>query len=161
KEARSKKELFGDDIAYTVDNRVIASSFAVGDGEGAKEDTDRAQELSRMVFGNNSAAAAAIAANKVSDVFDVRVRGEDYLAVAAPMQGNSVQKSAGVLILRSTTQALKPVASAGTSVVLLGGLALLVALAASLLTARRFLGPLDQLETGVAEVINGNLDYAF
>jgi hypothetical protein len=29
------------------------------------------------------------------------------------------------------------------------------------MTAKRFIGPLDQIELGVAEVINGNIDYTF
>jgi hypothetical protein len=36
-----------------------------------------------------------------------------------------------------------------------------VALGASVLTAKRFIAPLDQIELGVAEVINGNIDYTF
>jgi hypothetical protein len=31
----------------------------------------------------------------------------------------------------------------------------------TVLTARRFIGPLDKIELGVADVINGNIDYSF
>jgi hypothetical protein len=47
------------------------------------------------------------------------------------------------------------------NIVLLGGLAVIIVLAATVLTSRRFLAPLDQIELGVAEVINGNIDYTF
>jgi hypothetical protein len=40
-------------------------------------------------------------------------------------------------------------------------LAIVVALMASVMTAKRFMRPLDQIELGVAEVINGNIDYTF
>jgi HAMP domain-containing protein len=38
---------------------------------------------------------------------------------------------------------------------------MLVAIGAVVLTAMRFLQPLDSIETGVSEVINGNRDYSF
>jgi hypothetical protein len=46
-------------------------------------------------------------------------------------------------------------------VFVLGFVALLVAVGAAVLTAMRFLEPLDRIETGVAEVINGNREVAF
>jgi hypothetical protein len=162
KEARAKKSDFGVEVAYALENRVVASSFvAEGEGENAKEDVERAKELSASVFQPGSPVGSALGADKVSPVFPVRVRGEDFLGIAAPLPGNSVNKTGSVILLKSLTQAVKPVAQAGTLVLAFGALALLVALGASVLTARRFLGPLDQLETGVAEVINGNLEYMF
>ena len=44
---------------------------------------------------------------------------------------------------------------------MLGIIGMLVAVGATVLTAMRFLSPLDRIETGVAEVINGNRDYSF
>ena len=43
----------------------------------------------------------------------------------------------------------------------MGLIAILVALGAAVLTAKRFIGPLDKIELGVAEIINGNIDYTF
>jgi hypothetical protein len=37
----------------------------------------------------------------------------------------------------------------------------LIVIAAATLTAKRFVAPLDKIELGVAEVINGNIDYTF
>jgi len=162
KEARAKKELFGTEVAYTLDNRVVATSFvAGGEGDAAKEDVERAKELSASVFQAGSPALAAFGAEKPSDIFPVKVRAEEYLAVVAPLPGNAVSKTGGVILLQSLTQALKPVGTAGATVLIFGVLALLTAVGASVLTARRFLSPLDQVEGGVAEVINGNLDYEF
>ena len=42
-----------------------------------------------------------------------------------------------------------------------GILAILVLLGAVVLTAQRFIKPLDKIELGVAEIINGNIDYQF
>jgi hypothetical protein len=46
-------------------------------------------------------------------------------------------------------------------VFVLGLVGLLVAVGAAVLTAMRFLSPLDRIETGVAEVINGNREVIF
>src|SRR4029079_17444639 len=40
-------------------------------------------------------------------------------------------------------------------------LAILVLLGAVVMTSSRFIKPLDQIELGVAEIINGNIDYQF
>ena len=40
-------------------------------------------------------------------------------------------------------------------------LAILVLLGAVVMTAQRFIKPLDKIELGVAEIINGNIDYQF
>ena len=49
----------------------------------------------------------------------------------------------------------------GLKVIGFGVLAILVALGASVMTAVRFIKPLDKIELGVAEIINGNIDYQF
>ena len=49
----------------------------------------------------------------------------------------------------------------GTKLIGFGLLAILVLLGAVVLTSARFIKPLDQIELGVAEIINGNIDYQF
>ena len=51
--------------------------------------------------------------------------------------------------------------SQGIRILLLGLLAVIVALVAAAMTARRFIAPLDKIELGVAEIINTNIDYTF
>jgi hypothetical protein len=53
------------------------------------------------------------------------------------------------------------VSSVGVKVIGLGILAILVLLGAVVLTSLRFIKPLDKIELGVAEIINGNIDYQF
>jgi nitrogen fixation/metabolism regulation signal transduction histidine kinase len=89
------------------------------------------------------------------------LRGEEFRAMASSLPGNSINKTTGIVALKSVDAAMAPVGRAGGLVLVLGVLCLLVALGASVMTARRFLGPLDHVEAGVAEVINGNLDYSF
>jgi hypothetical protein len=160
REAREKAREFGTDVAYLVDGRIVTTSLTVA-GEAEKEDAERGAELGRIVFGSGSPVQAALAKAEPGDSFTINVRGEEFLAVAASLPGNSNNKTTGLVALKSLTVAMAPVGRAGGLVLLLGVLCLLVALGAGVMTARRFLGPLDHIEAGVAEVINGNLDYSF
>src|SRR5437762_9147868 len=56
---------------------------------------------------------------------------------------------------------MEPVSGAGVKVIGFGILAILVALGAAVMTSLRFIKPLDKIELGVAEIINGNIDYQF
>jgi hypothetical protein len=81
--------------------------------------------------------------------------------VAAPLLGNAFDKTSGVVTLASISDALEPVSAVGLKVFGLGALAILVLLGAVVMTAQRFMRPLDKIELGVAEIINGNIDYQF
>jgi len=77
------------------------------------------------------------------------------------MPGNFADKTSGFAILASLTDGMSRVQSEGMKVLLLGLLAVFVALVVAAMTARRFIGPLDKIELGVAEIINTNIDYTF
>jgi hypothetical protein len=77
------------------------------------------------------------------------------------MPGNFADKTSGFVILASRTEGLSKLQMSGTKVVYLGMVAMLVVLVGVAMTARRFVKPLDQIELGVGEVINGNIDYSF
>ncbi len=87
--------------------------------------------------------------------------GREYAAVAAPLHGNAFDKTSGVVTLKSISDALDAVSSVGMKLIGFGVLAILVMLGAAMLTAQRFIQPLDKIELGVAEIINGNIDYQF
>jgi len=91
----------------------------------------------------------------------VTIEGRDFAAVVAPIPGNFADKTSGFVVLASLSDGAADVRAAGMKVLLLGLLAIVMALVASVLTARRFIAPLDEIELGVAEVINGNIDYTF
>jgi HAMP domain-containing protein len=87
--------------------------------------------------------------------------GVEYAVVAAPSPGNVADKTSGFVVLASISEGMAGVQAAGMKVIWLGLLAIVVALAASVMTARRFIRPLDEIELGVAEVINGNIDHTW
>src|SRR5207244_1726717 len=97
--------------------KVVASSFvASGEGDSAREDVERAKELAQGVFRPGSVATAALGGDKPSEVFPVQLRGEEFVAVVAPLPGNAISKTAGVILLKSLSQAQKPSIQAGVAV---------------------------------------------
>jgi hypothetical protein len=66
-----------------------------------------------------------------------------------------------VVLATSLTDAVERTAPLGAKLLGLGLFGILVTIGAVVLTAKRFIRPLDQIELGVAEIINGNIDYTF
>jgi len=161
RDAQSKRDLVGADVAYYFDGKVQTSSFTEGDLENGKEDGNRTQALSGPLFGqgNNKPGLDAIAKGTATDIFPVSLDGHEYEAIAAPFYPG--EKHAGVVVLRTLAPGEAQARAAGAKVLVLGGLGLLIAIIASVMTAKRFINPLDKIELGVAEVINGNIDYTF
>jgi hypothetical protein len=89
------------------------------------------------------------------------IDGQPYSVVVAPLRGNFADKTSGVVLASSFADANAKVRDLGMKVLALGLIAIIVALGAGVLTAKRFIAPLDKIELGVAEIINGNIDYTF
>jgi nitrogen fixation/metabolism regulation signal transduction histidine kinase len=96
-----------------------------------------------------------------TELFHFLLDGHEYAAVAAPLYGNAFDKTSGVAVLSSVSDKMDRVAGVGVKIIGFGVLAILVALGAAVMTAIRFIKPLDKIELGVAEIINGNIDYTF
>ena len=163
RDAQSKSELLGSEVAYFHNGKVHTSSFiSEGTGENAKEDGNKTQALNAILFQSPEAwGKQAVQKGTKSDLFHLTLDGREFAAVAAPLQGNAFDKTSGVVVLGSISDQLDSVSGAGIKVIGLGLLAILVAVAASVMTAVRFIKPLDKIELGVAEIINGNIDYTF
>jgi hypothetical protein len=163
RDAQVKHDLLGTEVAYFHNGKVHTSSFiSEGTGENAKEDGNKTQALNASLFGSGEAwGNKALAKNAPTELFQVSVDGRDYAAVVAPLQGNAHDKTSGFVVMKSISEALEPVQGVGLKIIGFGILAILVALGASVMTAVRFIKPLDKIELGVAEIINGNIDYQF
>lgn len=162
RDAQSKRDLVGADVAYYFDGKVQTSSFTEGDLENGKEDGNRTQALSSPLFlapSGSKPGLEAISKGTATDIFAVSLDGHEYEAIAAPFYPG--EKHAGVVVLRTLAPGEAQAHTAGGKVLLLGGLGILIAIFASVMTAKRFINPLDKIELGVAEVINGNIDYTF
>ena len=163
RDAQVKRDLLGTEVAYFHNGKVHTSSFvAEGTGENAKEDGNKTQSLNAVLFGSpQSAGQQALQKGAPTEILHIVVDGQDYAAVAAPLHGNAFDKTSGVVTLASVSNAMEAVSAVGTKLWGFGVLAIVVLLGAVVLTALRFIKPLDKIELGVAEIINGNIDYQF
>jgi hypothetical protein len=158
--AQANRDLLDAEIGFFHAGKVYASSF-VSNADKDKEDVTKSQALNNLIFGGEKWAEQALQKGAPSSVKDVHIDGREFAAVIAPMPGNFADKTSGFVVLASVSEGLAGVSAAGGKVLGLGIIAILVALVASALTAKRFISPLDKIELGVAEVINGNIDYTF
>ncbi len=158
--ARSNRDLLDTEIGFFHDGKVHASSF-VSSVDKSKEDVGKSQALSALLFSGEQLAQSALKNGAPTTVASWTNEAVEYAVVAAPEPGNFADKTNGFVVLASLSDGLADVHAAGMKVIWFGVLAIVVALVASVMTARRFIAPLDKIELGVAEVINGNIDYTF
>jgi hypothetical protein len=163
RDAQLKHDLLGTEVAYFHDGKVHTSSFvAEGIGDSAKEDGNRTQALNAVLFTlGDKPGQQAVQKQAATELFHFLLDGHEYAAVAAPLFGNAFDKTSGVVLMNSTSSEMDKVSGVGFKIIGFGVLAILVALGAAVMTALRFIKPLDQIELGVAEIINGNIDYTF
>jgi len=163
RDAQLKHDLLGTEVAYFHDGKVHTSSFVSGgQGEAAKEDGNKTQALNAILFQSaDKPGQVALQTGAPTEILHFNVDGEEYAGIAAPLLGNAFDKTSGVIVLESISDQMERVAGIGFKVLGFGILAILVALGAAVMTAVRFIKPLDKIELGVAEIINGNIDYTF
>ena len=152
-DASSDRDKMGSEVAYFLDGKVQASSFKKEGGESTQE-----KDLSAQLFPNYATAAAG---GEMTKLFKVTLQGDEFLAAAGPLPGNMTKSASGYVVLSSLSQMRAPFEMVRWWIIILGLVGLLAAVAAAVMTAMRFLVPLDSIERGVAEVINGNRDYQF
>jgi hypothetical protein len=163
RDAQLKRDLLGADVGYFHDGKMATSSFvSEGAGDSAKEDGNKTQALNTVLFQSAEKwGQHAVGKGAPTELFHLSLDGREYAAMAAPLQGNAFSKTSGVIILKSLSDLIEPVNDTGFKLIAFGVLAIFVALGASVMTALRFIKPLDKIELGVAEIINGNIDYMF
>ena len=154
-EAAADCDKLGTEVAFFLDGKIRASSFSKQGGQSAEE-----VDLSKELFDGAHLADAA-GTGQMTKPTVVRINGDEFLAAAGPLPGNLTRGKSGFVVLASLTAARANIGSVAMLVAVLGLVGLLVAVGAAVLTALRFLSPLDKIEGGVAEVINGNRDYSF
>ena len=157
KNAQQDKALLGTEIAYYEGKRVVASSFTRDNGQD--ENQGIAREISKL-----------LESGKISDQGKQKVSldGTDYVIAAVKMPRKTTKElpadypaiTAGAIVLAPVV----PPANAGTVkmfILLLGIGALAIAMLGIYLTHRRLMAQADQIEQGVTDMINGNVDRTF
>jgi hypothetical protein len=158
KEAQKDRNLLGTEIAYYDNKNVIATSFT-RDGR-TEEDTAKARLLTELL---KSGTVTESAKQKTT------IDGVDYLAAAVKMPRSSTRKlppeypqvTAGAVVLASMSDPGNTAATVKLFIALLGSGALAMALLGLYLAHRRLLAQVDQIELGVTDIINGNVDRTF
>ena len=160
KSALQDKGLLGTEIAYYDANRVVASSFTRG--TGGDEDTAKSKQLSELL--------ARGALSETLNGQRVTVGDTAYLAAvvklpraatrALPAPPEYPPVTAGAVVLSP----LLPSPEAWKIklfVMVLGLGALAIAMLGLYLSHRRLVAQIDQVEIGVTDIINGNVDRTF
>lgn len=160
-QAQHDRTLLGTDIAYFDGTRVVATSFTKGGT--VEEDTAKAKQLSDV-----------LKAGKVSPSSGqqkIAIDGVDYLAAAITMPrstSNPKRMPSDYPPITAQAMVLAPLADNGNMastiklfIVLLGAGALGISLVGLALSHRRLIAQVDQVELGITDIINGNLDRTF
>ena len=164
-EANQQQRLLGADVAYFFDGRVVASSFG---GRGS-DTTVRQTALSRPLFTDGLAQQALESQGGLSELETIALDDEVYVVTAGRLPRFSSQElpadypaiAAGAMVLMSVTDAQSSVAAVKMAIVLVGLGSIIVALLVIAVTARQILGPVEEIELGVNDIINGNLERSF
>lgn len=156
-EARKLANMAGAEVAVFHEGKVQTSSFVTEEG---KEDGNKGQAVSAVLFAEDKLAEQALSKGEATQVQHLKIDGQRYAVAATPLPGNFSDKSSGLaaLVPEGGTSVAKAV---GVQIWVLGLVGLLAVAFAAGMTARRFVRPLDEVEVGVAEIINGNIDYTF
>jgi hypothetical protein len=164
REAQQDRNLLGTEIAYYDNRNVMATSFTAG----SAEDTAKARALTRLL--QSGALAEGGARPPGRDVAQrITVDGVDYLAAAVKMSRSSTRRlpadyppmTAGAVVLAPVGDPSNLAGTVKLFILLLGGGALAIALVGLYLSHRRLISQVDQIELGVTDIINGNVDRTF
>ena len=162
KETQKDKQLLGTELAYYNAPKdgaptVIATSFVRGDG--TDEDTAKARQL-----------GTALSKVATGDKAVITVGSDQYIAAAVKLPRSATKAlPADYPAVTAGAVVLAPIGGEGTAtsstvklfILLLGGGALAIALLGLYLSHRRLIAQVDQVEIGVTDIINGNLDRTF
>lgn len=159
REAQKDRGLLGTEIAYYDNKNVVATSFTRG--ISGEEDTAKARQLTELL---RSGAITESGAKQRTTI-----DGVDYLAAAVKMPRSSTRKlpaeyplvTAGAVVLAPIADPANTAATVKLFIALLGGGAIAIALLGLYLAHRRLLAQVDQIEVGVTDIINGNVDRTF
>jgi hypothetical protein len=160
-QAQQDKRLLGTEIAYYNEQRVVATSFTKG--TTSEEDTAKAAQLTDLVKNGRVKEGSG-------QPIKVSIDGVTYYAAAVQMPRSTTNArrmpaeypaiTAGAMLLAGT-DANTIAGTIKLFILLLGIGALAISLLGLYLTHRRLVAQVDQIELGVTDIINGNVDRTF
>ena len=156
-QARETHEELGSEVAYFYGDKMSVTSFR----RGNDEDTAIQPKLLAAMKASGLAPGSG-------QVKELTVDGVTYLAAAVRIPRymskdappGYPESTEGALVLQPTAAAAAS-QTALTFILLLGVGSIVIAMLAMYLSNRRIIGQVDQVELGVADIINGNVDRTF
>jgi hypothetical protein len=137
----------GQDVAYFVGDRVVASSSI------------RAEDITAALSQNK----AVLGEGGEPPVTSLVIAGEEHLVAARYFSNNADPNGprAGFLVIVPAARRLAAVQQARNLILGAGAALLALLLLSVLLIVRAFMRPLEEIDQGIQEVIAGNRDYTF
>ncbi|HRC59172.1 MAG TPA: MXAN_5187 C-terminal domain-containing protein, partial [Kofleriaceae bacterium] len=156
REAQRQASMFGAQVAYYNDSRVFATSFQ---RSASEEDTAKRSAISAQMK-----SVGAVAGKPARIAID----GTDYVVATAKIQiAASRSLPAELENAKFSAAVIAPMTDAGGMsdikkyIVFVGLGSLAIAMLGLYLMHRRLIAQVDQLELGVTDIINGNVDRTF
>ncbi len=159
-QARQDRRLLGTDIAYYDEGKVIATSFTKG---GNEEDTAKGAVLSELVrTGKVKEGAGQQKANVGGVPYYVAAVGMPRSTTnARRMPADYPKVTAGAMLLAPVADVAGTAGTIKMFIIMLGIGALAISMLGLYLSHRRLVAQVDQIELGVTDIINGNVDRTF
>ena len=155
-EANEQAKLLDMHVAYFFKEKVRATSF----GKTGQANDEAVQNV-LFEKGLAKAVLEKEKDKKAPDVVETTIGGEPYMVAAGALPLNLTDKTSGAVAMMSLARALEPVQAVKMTILLLGLAGLVISILGIFLTARLILAPAEEIEQGVTEIINGNIDYQF
>ena len=157
--AQQDKRLLGTEVAYFNDGKVV-TSFTKGTNE---EDSAKAGVVAELVKSGKVKVGAG--------QHKVTVDGTPYYAAAVTMPRKTTNSrrmpqdypamTAGAMVLAAAADSANTAGTIKMFIILLGLGALAISMLGLYLSHRRLVNQVDQIELGVTDIINGNVDRTF
>jgi hypothetical protein len=167
-EAQRQSKMLGAEVAFFDGTSVSATSFR-REGQRHGEDTAVREPLAKALASGLSEQALS-SDTGIAGPVELTVGGERFVAFAGRLVRFSSKgtfpddyppQTDGAMVLISLDKAVEVVGAAKMGIVLVGVGSLLIMLLALWMLLRRLTHQTDAIETGLAEIVNGNLDYSF
>jgi hypothetical protein len=150
--AAKKSQELGTDVAVLAGGHIYSSSFTT--------DTARQSLDAQLSKTHSDKVSAALDSGRMSEVFELTIEGEPYLAIVSPVVNADQKDRIANVVLGSISGAAEELGSLVFLLVLMGVAGIFVIVIGALLGGH-FLKPVMAIEEGLLKVINGEYDYRF
>jgi hypothetical protein len=150
--AQEKKKALGFDVAVLLGGRTYSTSLT---GDSAR------QNLERLLMGDEAGKVKkALETGRSSEIFEVKVEGEAFLAMVLPTQ-NADKKDQIASVLMGSLDEASNYRQALFILLAFTGVAGLIVIIAGIMLGNHFIKPVMEIEEGLLKVINGEYEYRF